>query len=86
MCEYCMPLEPYDAKYHSENKIKHLSYYAYRKKTSSQETPRYRFRPVIPCIGGGHPPYPKAMCAKCQPSSCTLQGQVSGRVKLLGVH
>ncbi|KAJ3041408.1 nuclear protein localization protein 4 [Rhizophlyctis rosea] len=87
MCEYCMPLQPYDAKYQEENKIKHLSFHAYlRQVTDQNKTPAVTnpqflppledpdFKVKVPCPSG-HAPFPKAICSKCQPSSVTLQQQ-----------
>ncbi|KAH9178915.1 polyubiquitin-tagged protein recognition complex Npl4 component [Lactarius sanguifluus] len=85
MCDYCMPLEPYDRKYHQDHSIKHLSYHAYLRqltpKTSSTAAaalpplaePDYRVK--VPCPTGGHPNWPAGICTACQPSAITLQSQ-----------
>ena len=87
MCDYCMPLEPYDAEYHSKNSIKHLSYNAYLRKVTPKASssasvtsvlpplnpPSYRVKD--PCPTGGHPPWPAGICTGCQPSAITLQSQ-----------
>ncbi|KAF8506893.1 polyubiquitin-tagged protein recognition complex Npl4 component [Russula emetica] len=85
MCDYCMPLEPYDRKYHQEHNIKHLSYHAYLRqltpKTSSAAAaalpplvePDYRVK--VPCPTGGHSNWPAGICTACQPSAITLQSQ-----------
>lgn len=87
MCDYCMPLEPYDAAYHTEHSIKHLSYHAYLRKlapkgsaaTSSSallpplEPQSYRVK--VPCPTGSHLDWPKGICTACQPSAITLQSQ-----------
>ncbi|KAI0067936.1 polyubiquitin-tagged protein recognition complex Npl4 component [Artomyces pyxidatus] len=85
MCDYCMPLEPYDANYHKEQNIKHLSYHAYLRKISPKTSsaaaaalpplsePDYRVK--MPCPTGGHPPWPAGICTACQPSAITLQSQ-----------
>ncbi|KAI0274867.1 polyubiquitin-tagged protein recognition complex Npl4 component [Gloeopeniophorella convolvens] len=85
MCDYCMPLEPYDRKYHQDNNIKHLSYHAYLRqltpKTSSTAAaalppltePDYRVK--VPCPTGGHLNWPAGICTACQPSAITLQSQ-----------
>ncbi|THV06049.1 polyubiquitin-tagged protein recognition complex, Npl4 component [Dendrothele bispora CBS 962.96] len=85
MCDYCMPLEPYDASYHASNGIKHLSYHAYLRKltpkTASDATAALPplnpldYRVKVPCPTANHPPWPAGFCTACQPSAITLQSQ-----------
>ncbi|BGP15193.1 nuclear protein localization protein 4 [Rhodosporidiobolus nylandii] len=87
MCDYCMPLEPFDAEYHAANNIKHLSYHAYLKKlhasipTSAQASTyipplsEESYRVAVPCSSGSHPNWPAGICTKCQPSAVTLSRQ-----------
>ncbi|KAF8078317.1 NPL4 family-domain-containing protein [Lyophyllum atratum] len=85
MCDYCMPLEPYDAAYHKENSIKHLSYHAYLHKITPQATASaastlppltpLSYKVKIPCPSGGHAPWPAGICTACQPSAITLASQ-----------
>ncbi|KIK71420.1 hypothetical protein GYMLUDRAFT_186161 [Collybiopsis luxurians FD-317 M1] len=84
MCDYCMPLEPYDAAYHKEHGIKHLSYHAYLNKVtpkssgSAQNLPPLSpldYHVKIPCPTGNHPSWPSGICTTCQPSAITLQSQ-----------
>lgn len=87
MCDYCTPLEPYDAAYHKENNIKYLSYHAYLRKLTPNSiasasassilpplTP-LSYKVKFPCPTGGHPPWPAGICSGCQPSAITLQSQ-----------
>ena len=83
MCDYCMPLEPYDAAYQTEHSIKHLSYRAYLRKLSSQSSSAQALPPLspisykvkVPCPSGNHPSWPSGICTACQPSAITLQSQ-----------
>ncbi|KAG5654030.1 hypothetical protein H0H81_008046 [Sphagnurus paluster] len=85
MCDYCMPLEPYDAAYHKENQIKHLSYHAYLKKITPKPSasaasslpplsPLF-YKVKVPCPSAGHAPWPAGICTACQPSAITLASQ-----------
>ncbi|KXN83623.1 Nuclear protein localization protein 4, partial [Leucoagaricus sp. SymC.cos] len=85
MCDYCMPLEPYDAAYHKENNIKCLSYHAYLRKISPKQTGSapsilpplspLSYKVKVPCPTGNHPNWPAGICTGCQPSTITLQSQ-----------
>ncbi|XP_062122445.1 nuclear protein localization protein 4 homolog isoform X2 [Drosophila sulfurigaster albostrigata] len=79
-CVHCSPLEPYDENYLKEHNIKHLSFHSYlRKQTSGMDHGKYFVFDDINCrIKPGcreHPPWPKGICSKCQPSAITLNRQ-----------
>ncbi|XP_037944598.1 nuclear protein localization protein 4 homolog isoform X2 [Teleopsis dalmanni] len=79
-CLHCSPLEPYDETYLKDHKIKHLSFNSYIRKQKSGIDGKYVAMDDINCrIKPGcreHPPWPKGICSKCQPSAITLNRQV----------
>lgn len=80
-CVHCSPIEPWDEAYLKEQKIKHLSFHAYiRKLTSGVDRGKFVALEDISCRiksgCGDHPPWPKGICSKCQPSAITLNRQI----------
>lgn len=80
-CVHCSALEPYDENYLKEHNIKHLSFHSYlRKQMSGIDRGKYVAFEDINCrIKSGcrdHPPWPKGICSKCQPSAITLNRQI----------
>ncbi|KAK9887863.1 hypothetical protein WA026_000171 [Henosepilachna vigintioctopunctata] len=80
-CVHCSPLEPFDENYLKEQNIKHLSFNSYiRKLTSGVDRGKFLALEDITCrVKNGckdHPPWPKGICSKCQPSAITLNRQI----------
>ncbi|KAK4683809.1 nuclear protein localization protein 4, partial [Tremellales sp. Uapishka_1] len=89
MCDYCMPVEPYDSTYQAAQQIKHLSFHAYLRKLRSSQPPSTSSSAAVslpplsplslsvmtPCPTGSHPPFPAGICSTCQPSALTLSSQ-----------
>ncbi|CAD1476881.1 unnamed protein product, partial [Heterotrigona itama] len=79
-CVHCTPLEPFDETYLKEQNIKHLSFHSYlRKLTAGVDRGKFiQLDDINCCIKTGckdHPPWPRGICSKCQPSSITLNRQ-----------
>lgn len=86
MCEYCSPLPPWDKEYLKEKGIKHKSFHAHVKEVNEHKNNKNRASSYIAPLeepnyainlncSGGHAPYPKGICSKCQPAPITLSQQ-----------
>ncbi|CAG5032441.1 unnamed protein product [Parnassius apollo] len=75
-CVHCSPLEPWDEGYLKEHNIKHMSFHSYLRKITSG---KFISLDELSCkIKPGckeHPPWPRGICSKCQPSAVTLNRQ-----------
>nr|XP_018916452.1 PREDICTED: nuclear protein localization protein 4 homolog [Bemisia tabaci] len=79
-CVHCSPLEPFDESYLAEQQVKHMSFHAYlRKLTAGVDRGKFACLEEVNCRikpgCKGHPPWPRGICSKCQPSAVTLNRQ-----------
>jgi len=81
-CIHCIPIEPFDLDYLGKRNppIKYISFHAYLKKLQSgRDKAKYANLENLYCkIKPGctaHPPWPKGICNKCQPSTIYLNRQ-----------
>lgn len=81
MCVHCTALDPWDEGHLKENNIKHLSFNSYlRQLASGIDKGKYVSLHEESCKIDlnckEHPPWPKGICSKCQPSAMTLNRQL----------
>ncbi|KAI0982894.1 hypothetical protein GJ496_009508 [Pomphorhynchus laevis] len=80
-CLKCVKQDPFDEEYLRlrDPPIKHLSFHAYLRKLKVNSSDKYLAMEEISCkVKRGcttHPPWPRGICTRCQPSGMMLQQQ-----------